>query len=107
MTDQQFPPEPPLSQGEVNSGLAPHRGNLILALGIIGIVCCVICGIIAWVMGRDDLRKMTEGRMDPSGRGTTQAGMICGIVSVALAVLGLAAGLIMMMIGIGTSGMHL
>jgi len=60
----------------------PHRGTLILVLGILGIVCCLICGIIAWVMGNGDLKEMDAGRMDSSGRGLTQAGKICGMISV-------------------------
>lgn len=27
--------------------MRPHRGTLILVLGILGLVVCVICGIIA------------------------------------------------------------
>jgi len=107
MTEQQFPPAPSVSQGEMDPSLAPHRGTLILTLGIIGIVCCFICGIIAWVMGNSDLQRMAEGRMDPAGRGLTQAGKICGMVSVALAVIGLVVWFIMMAIGIGTSGMQI
>jgi len=63
----------------------PHRAGAILALGILGIVPCFICGIIAWVMGNGDLRKMDEGTMDPAGRGMTQAGKICGIVGTIMA----------------------
>ena len=74
----------------------PHRGGLILALGILGIVCCFICGIIAWVMGNGDLRQMDAGRMDPSGRGLTQAGKICGMVSVILQIVGFILWLLMM-----------
>ena len=66
------------------SRLQPHRGGAVLALGIIGLVCCFICGIIAWAMGAADLKEMNAGRKDPAGRGTTQAGMICGIIGVAL-----------------------
>ena len=66
------------------SRLQPHRGGAVLALGIIGLCCCFICGIIAWVMGAGDLKEMNAGRKDPAGRGTTQAGMICGMISVAL-----------------------
>ena len=61
-----------------------HRGVLILVLGILGIVLCFICGIIAWVMGNHDLREMDAGRMDPSGRQMTQIGRILGIISVVL-----------------------
>jgi hypothetical protein len=64
--------------------LKPHRGSAVLVLGILGLVVCVICGIIAWVMGNNDLREMAAGTMDASGRGLTQAGKICGMISVLL-----------------------
>jgi hypothetical protein len=57
---------------------------VVLTLGIIGVFCCVIPGIVAWAMGATDLKQMRAGSMDPSGRGLTQAGMILGIVSVVL-----------------------
>lgn len=82
----QFPPTNPFPV------LAPHRGTTILVLGILSLVIgCIgwIFAIIAWVMGNQDLRAMDEGRMDPSGRGLTQAGKICGIVSIALHSLGI------------------
>lgn len=66
----------------MNSNLQPHRGTLILVLGILGIVCCMPCGIAAWVMGNGDLKKIATGQMDPMGEGTTKAGKICGIISV-------------------------
>jgi len=68
-------------------GRRPHRGVLILVLGIVGIVVCMPVGIAAWVMGNGDLAAMARGEMDPEGRGLTQAGKICGMVSVALWVL--------------------
>jgi len=33
------------------SALRPHRGTLVLVLGILGLVCCMPCGIVAWVLG--------------------------------------------------------
>jgi hypothetical protein len=80
--------------------LRPHRGTAILVLGIVGLVvglfgsfCCgifgiagCICGIIAWVMANKDLKEMSAGRMDATGRGMTQAGKICGIIGVILAI---------------------
>ncbi len=67
-------------------GLRPHRGGVVLALGILGIVVCFICGIVAWVMGNNDLREIDAGVMDPSGRGLTQAGKICGMIGTILAI---------------------
>lgn len=79
----QFPPEAPPTQS-AGIPLAPHRGTVILTLGILGIVPCFICGIIAWVMANNDLREMKAGRMDPEGMQFTQAGKICGMVGVLL-----------------------
>ena len=64
-----------------------------MALGIVGLVCCGICGIIAWVMGNSDLAQMDAGVMDPAGRGLTKAGRIMGIISVVLMVLGVIASI--------------
>jgi len=59
----------------------PHRGVLILVLGILSIVLCgFFTGIPAWVMGNNDLKEMEQGIMDPSGRGMTQAGRIIGMI---------------------------
>jgi hypothetical protein len=60
----------------------PHRGVLILVLGILSIVlgCGFFTGIPAWVMGNNDLKEMEQGIMDPSGRGMTQGGRIIGMI---------------------------
>lgn len=76
--------------------MRPHRGTVILVLGILGLVVCVICGIIAWVMGSGDLKQMDAGLMDPAGRGMTKAGKICGMISVILNVLGIVAFILIM-----------
>jgi predicted RNA-binding Zn-ribbon protein involved in translation (DUF1610 family) len=65
----------------------PHRGTLILVLGILSLVIGYIglpMGIMAWVMGQRDLRKMAANEMDPQGKGLTQAGWICGIIGTIL-----------------------
>ena len=101
MTQAQQPPPGttlPLYAPPPGIYLKPHRGTAVLVLGILGLVVCFICGIIAWVMGKTDLREMEAGRMDPSGRGLTEAGKICGIISVVLACAGMLLGLIYMII---------
>jgi hypothetical protein len=113
-------PEAPVRRDAENPGLhrggsrgrgrvEAHRGGAILALGIIGVVLCQICGIIAWVMGNKDLAKMKAGRMDRSGEGMTQAGKILGIISVALMVIGIAwvvfVGAMFGAAGVSSSGM--
>ena len=61
--------------------VAPHRGGMILILGILGLVVgCPIFSLMAWVMGSGDLREMRAGRMDRSGEGVTQVGHILGAV---------------------------
>jgi hypothetical protein len=64
--------------------MEPHRGTTVLVLGILGLVVCQICGIIAWVMANSDIPKMEAGAMDPEGLSQTKAGKICGIISVVL-----------------------
>ncbi len=76
-------PHPPVPPGQVMQ--RPHRGTTVLVLGIPSLVFqCAgwIFGVIAWSMGSADLREMDTGRMDPSGRGLTNAGRICGMISV-------------------------
>ncbi|MAE32518.1 MAG: hypothetical protein CMO43_13180 [Verrucomicrobiales bacterium] len=60
--------------------LEPHRGALILTFGILSIVCCFPFGIAAWIMGNNDMQQIEAGMMDPSGKGITNAGKICGII---------------------------
>jgi hypothetical protein len=69
--------------------MQPHRGTTILVLGILGIVLCQICGIIAWVMANKDLAEMAAGRMDRTGEGTTKAGKVCGIIATVLLIVGI------------------
>jgi ABC-type Fe3+ transport system permease subunit len=77
----------------------PHRGVTILVLGILGIICCPILGIVAWIMGNNDLVEIQAGRMDPAGRDLTNIGRILGMVAVGLAVLGLIYWIVMLAVG--------
>ena len=101
----QVPAQSVQVQQTTGQSLTPHRGTLILVLGILGLVCCIICGIIAWVMGNNDLRQMAAGTMDRSGEGLTKAGKICGMVSVILAIVGIVLQLIFMLLGFGLFAM--
>ena len=69
--------------------MQPHRGTMILVLGILGLVVCGPLGTVAWVMGRGDLKLIDAGQMDPEGRGLTQAGTICGMIASILMAIGL------------------
>jgi hypothetical protein len=86
------PPEVPPFDGP------PHRAGLILSLGLTAMLalavavvitsCCPYVpvdligagvGVVAWVMGRRDLKAMDRGAMDPSGREKTRLGYALGI----------------------------
>jgi hypothetical protein len=76
--------------------LLPHRGGMVLTLGIISVslsplsfcglfgfvfgVASLALGITGLVLGQTDLRQIDSHRMDPEGRGMTSAGWICAII---------------------------
>jgi hypothetical protein len=124
--DEEVDDRPWERRGEVRRDCEPHRGGLVLTLGIMSIVlgavgipfvCCwgfgalsaavgLGLGIPAWIMGHRDLAMMREGVKDPVGQGSTNGGFICGIIGTclsALVVLISAAVLIIMMIGLATT----
>ena len=70
-----------------NRGKAPHRGTMILVFGILGLVCCGIFGIVAAIMGSNDLKEMQAGRMDREGESLTRVGQILGYVAIGLMIL--------------------
>ena len=74
--------------------MSPHRGVMILVMGILGLVVCAPVGIAAWIMGNQDLAKMDAGLMDPEGRQLTNVGKILGIVATVLIVLGIVVGVV-------------
>lgn len=79
----------PGRQGPTGVGAERHRGGVILALGAASwLTQCFILGIVAWVMGNNDLRAMDEGRMDSSGRDLTQAGRILGMIHAIVGIAG-------------------
>jgi len=82
--------------------MKPHRGTLILVLGILSLVVCQPVGIAAWIMGKGDLAEMDSGQMDPEGRQLTNAGRICGMIAVALMALSLIA--IVLLFALGAMG---
>jgi len=56
-------------------------------------------------MGSGDLKEMDTGTMDPSGRGTTQAGKICGIIGTILMIIGFVIVILAMLLG-GFAAFH-
>ena len=87
----------PYRRRQPRRDLEPHRGALILTLGIISLASlalnacyglgCLIglpLGITAWVLGSGDLRRIKNHEMDEEGLGMTQAGRVCGIIGTIL-----------------------
>jgi len=72
---------------ETRGYVAPHRGGLLVFLGLLGFAFIGICppfspilGLITWVMASRDLAEMRAGLMDKSGEQLTQAGWVLGLV---------------------------
>ena len=87
--------------------MKPHRGVLILILGILSFVfCSIFTSIPAWIMGSSDLKQMDAGTMDPAGRGMTNAGRILGMINVILTVIGTIIVIALFALGIGMSLKH-
>jgi hypothetical protein len=82
--------------------LEPHRGTVILVLGILSLVIAhFILGPIAWYMATEDLKKIRAGRMDPEGESPTNTGRICGMIGTILGIVGLVFACIVMIVWLG------
>jgi hypothetical protein len=84
----------------MEQALRPHRGGTVLALGILSLIAGLFflpLGIVAWVMGSRDLKRMNEGQVDPAGRSLTQIGRVFGIGSLFMWIL--SSGCVALMIG--------
>jgi hypothetical protein len=116
-------------RGSIRRGAAPHRGSMVMTLGIVsvsllavdfGCSCCggalgimistgisaagLGLGIPAWIMGQKDLARMRNGEMDERGRGTTQTGWICGLIGTILHGLGVVCGGVLLVFFVAIQG---
>jgi hypothetical protein len=89
---QQDDSGPSLPQvGENEDRRQPHRGVLILSLGILGLLLsCLppvgwVFGGVAMSLANADLQEMKDGRMDRSGVSLTESGKVCGVLAVIMA----------------------
>jgi hypothetical protein len=85
----------------------PHRGALILTLGIITIpagLCCALPGLIMGAittnLARADFIAMKSGHMDRSGHALTMAGNICAMVGIVISLLNCVATVVLQMMGV-------
>ena len=100
----------PYQFGTAPGDLEPQRGTLILVLSILSGIVRLIHrhNRLDYGQGRPhkdswrhhgpegntDLPQIEAGMMDPSGKGTTNAGRICGIIGTIVAIIGCGAQLL-------------
>jgi M penetrans paralogue family 26 len=74
-----------LSGGNMGQAQLPNA-TAVLVLGILSIVICFICGIIALVMANKDmaLYKNNPGLYTEASYNNIKAGRICAIIGIAL-----------------------
>ncbi len=79
-----------LTSGESNAQQLPNA-TATLVLGILSIVVCFICGIIALVISNKDiaLYKANPGQYSLASYNNIKAGRICAIIGLCLQVLGI------------------
>lgn len=77
----------------------PPRHDVLVFAILAWVLGCVIFSIVAWAMGSGDLKEIDAGRMDPEGRGLTQAGKIIGMIHVIVTIAAVAlVGLILFVV---------
>lgn len=68
----------------------PHHATAVLVMGIASIftagtiIIGMVLGIIAWIVGGQDLQGMDRGHVDPRGRGSVNTGRVCGLIGAIL-----------------------
>jgi uncharacterized membrane protein YjgN (DUF898 family) len=119
---QQPPPPPPPGQPPYGGGYPPnqygapplggyvppdhHQAVTVLILGILGLVLCQVISPFAWVMGNRVVREIDASNGQVGGRGTANAGRICGIVGTFLLAAGVVFAVVIIIIalaGVSTS----
>jgi hypothetical protein len=83
--------------GALRRDCEPHRGKLLLWLGVVGAGCSLLAfclcvpglvgiaiGLPVWVVAAQDLNKMRGGVMDHAGRAQTEEALILGRMAVVL-----------------------
>jgi uncharacterized membrane protein YjgN (DUF898 family) len=83
-----------------------HQAVTVLILGILGLVLCQVISPFAWVMGNRVVREIDASNGQFGGRGTANAGRICGIVGTFLLAAGVLFAVVIVIIalaGVATS----
>ncbi|MEO6694696.1 MAG: DUF4190 domain-containing protein [Ignavibacteria bacterium] len=101
------PPPPPPPPGSFNQSGASSNAIISLVLGILSFIMCpVIFGIGAWIMGKKELAEINSGRSSEAGRMIAKIGMWLGILNVILSCIGIIIFAILMVLGVFGSLMN-
>ncbi|HMS64712.1 MAG TPA: DUF4190 domain-containing protein [Ignavibacteria bacterium] len=93
------PPPPPPPSGI--QGGASSNAVIALVLGILSyIMCPIILAIAAWIMGKNELKAIDEGKSPEAGRTIANIGKWLGIVNIILSIIGIIILLILLSMGI-------
>lgn len=85
--------------------MKPHRGNLLVVFGVLGLIVCPVFAVMTWIMAKADLLEMQMGSMDPEGESLTNIARILGIVGTLLAILTIVIILAVVVVMIAMVGM--
>ncbi len=92
------PPPPPPPPGGYGYGAQPPYGmppqdhpkaQTAMILGILGIVCCSILAIPAYIIGNNAVQEIDRSGGQLGGRGMANAGKIMGIIGIVLMIAGI------------------
>jgi len=64
--------------------LPRNRADLVLLLGLLSLCLCWPVGLVAWILGRTDLRGIEAGQVSRERVGVLKLGMGLGVVGMAL-----------------------
>jgi ABC-type Fe3+ transport system permease subunit len=76
------------------------QASTALVLSIVGLVCCQVLGIVAWIMANNELEAIKAGRRNPANEGTASAARIIGIVATVLLCVGVVLLIISLIAGL-------
>lgn len=79
------------------------QATTVLVLGVLGLVLCQLLSPVAWVMGSRVVREIDAGGGRVGGRGSANAGRICGMVGTILIGVSLAFLLVFLVIAVAAS----